>query len=696
MPLLLLLLSQGSLADYARADAPAPDFLRRAEVRPVWSGTRFWYRIDLPGGVREYWVVDAEAGTRRPAFDAAKVADLGPVDHIAFDGPRLLLAAGGKGWSLNLETYERVPAPPPPAPPRERSREPGLPDGEAPEGPRRVELRDHNLWLDGAALTRDGRDGDAYSPRVRWSPDGKRLVAVQTRKPADRLLQFVESRPKDQLQPKLHTLAYNKPGDPLPERRPRLFDVETREEIPLDAALYPQPWSLDQIRWTSPARFTFRYNARGHQALRLLEADATSGRVRALIDETSRTFIDYAHKAWVAYLDKTREILWSSERDGWNHLYLFDADTGALKRQLTKGPWVVRGVDRLDVDARHVWFRAGGIRPGQDPYHVHVARVSLDGGEPVILTEGDGTHAVEYSPDRRFLIDTWSRVDLPPRIELRRTSDGSLVCPLETAEIDPRCRLPERFAAKGRDGSTDIYGILHRPSSFDPAKRYPVIESIYAGPQDSHVPKAFRARSSQQSLAEIGFIVVQIDGMGTSNRSKAFHDVCWKNLADAGFPDRIAWMKSAATTRPWMDLTRVGIYGGSAGGQNALGALLTQGDFYKVAVASCGCHDNRMDKVWWNELWMGWPVGPHYAAQSNVTLAPNLKGKLLLMVGELDRNVDPASTLQVVDALIKADKDFDLLIVPGAGHGGEGRYGERRRRDFFVRHLWGVEPRARP
>jgi dipeptidyl-peptidase 4 len=220
-----------------------------------------------------------------------------------------------------------------------------------------------------------------------------------------------------------------------------------------------------------------------------------------------------------------------------------------------------------------------------------------------------------------------------------------------------------------------------------------VIEQIYAGPQGAFVPKGFAAFHPTQALAELGFVVVQIDGMGTNWRSKAFHDVCYKNLADAGFPDRVLWLKAAAEKFPGLDLTRVGLYGGSAGGQSALGGLLFHGDFYKAAAADCGCHDNRMDKIWWNEAWMGWPVGPEYAASSNVTNAHRLRGKLLLTVGEQDRNVDPASTMQVVDALIRAGKDFDLVVFPGAGHGaGGGRYGERRRRDFFVKHLLGVEP----
>ena len=251
-------------------------------------------------------------------------------------------------------------------------------------------------------------------------------------------------------------------------------------------------------------------------------------------------------------------------------------------------------------------------------------------------------------------------------------------------------KIPERFAAKGRDGTTDIYGVIFRPTNFDPAKKYPIIEEIYAGPQDSFVPKRFASFYPHQAMAELGFIVVQIDGMGTSNRSKKFHDVCWKNLADAGLPDRILWIRAAAAKYPYLDLNRVGIYGGSAGGQSAAAAVMTHGDFYKAAVADCGCHDNRMDKIWWNEQWMGWPVGPQYAANSNVTLAPGLKGKLLLIVGEMDTNVDPASTMQVVDALIRADKDFELLVIPGSNHGAaESPYGRRRRADFFVRNSAG-------
>ena len=262
--------------------------------------------------------------------------------------------------------------------------------------------------------------------------------------------------------------------------------------------------------------------------------------------------------------------------------------------------------------------------------------------------------------------------------------------------------LPQRLAddrnalsrRRTNDGGPTFTASFSVPSNFDPHKRlYPIIEQIYAKPARIRSCRVFIASYPHQALAELGFIVVQIDGMGTSNRSKKFHDVCWKNLADAGLPDRILWIKAAAKKYPYVDTSRVGIYGGSAGGQNAAAAVMTHGDFYKVAVADCGCHDNRMDKIWWNEQWMGWPVGPQYAANSNVTLAAGLKGKLLLIVGEMDTNVDPASTMQVVNALIHADKDFELLVVPGSNHGAaESPYG-RRRADFFVRNLLMVEPR---
>jgi len=594
-----------------------------------------------------------------------------------------------------------------PQPPPEKAAPERPPGATSPDARWHAFRKDHNVWIRDLsskadfALSADGTSEAAYAGELHWSPDSRRLVALRVEQHPERKIHLVESSPKDQLQPKLHTIDYAKPGDPIARKQPRLFDVLERKPVPIAEGLFDNPWDLSEFHWSPDSRwFAFLYNQRGHQVLRVVGVDAATGQARSIVDEQSRTFVDYAGKLYLHYLDDSRELIWMSERDGWNHLYLCDAETGQVKNPVTRGEWVVRGVEHVDTERRQIWFRAGGIRPGQDPYFVHVARVNFDGTGLTILTEGNGTHRVAFSPDRRYLVDTWSRVDQPPVTELRRSEDGRLVCTLERADARALAaagwRAPEAFAATGRDGVTDIYGVIYRPTQFRKGRQYPVIEEIYAGPQDAYVPKGFQVYDKSMSLAELGFIVVQIDGMGTSQRSKAFHDVCWKNLGDAGFPDRIAWLRAAAARHREMDLRRVGIFGGSAGGQNALRALLAHGDFYQVAVADCGCHDNRMDKIWWNELWMGWPVGPHYEEQSNVTQAHRLTGKLLLVVGELDRNVDPASTLQVANALIRADKDFELLLMTGTGHGAaETPYANRRRQEFFVRHLLGVEPRQK-
>ena len=591
---------------------------------------------------------------------------------------------------------------------RREQRGPRSPRSQAksPDGKWSASIRDYNLYVQNLetdeeiALTEDGTEEDAYSDRFHWSPDSTKLLVLRTRKGDERKVYLIESSPDDQLQPKLHNYSYLKPGDQIPIHKPHLFHISDKRHIAVPDELFPNPWSISDIRWSpGSGRFSFLYNQRGHQVLRIISVDTTTGQPHAVIDEQSETFIDYSGKRFSHYIDDANEIIWMSERDGWNHLYLYDSETGNVKNQITKGPWVVRRVENVNEEKRQIWFQAGGIRPEQDPYYIHFCRVNFDGTGLVVLTRSNGTHNITFSPDRRFFLDRWSRVDLPPVTELRSTDDGKLIFELERADwsmlLATGWRAAERFVAKGRDGKTDIFGIIIRPSNFNPGKTYPVIEKIYAGPHGAFVPKSFGLQTREHAIAELGFIIVQMDGMGTSRRSKVFHNVCWKNLGDSGFPDRILWMKAAAVKYPYMDLTRVGIFGGSAGGQSALCGLLTHGDFYKVGIADCGCHDNRMDKIWWNELWMGWPIGPHYEEQSNVTQAHKLQGKLLLTVGELDRNVDPASTMQVVDALIKADKDFDLLIVPGRGHGvGETPYASRRRMDFFVRHLLGVEPRS--
>jgi dipeptidyl aminopeptidase/acylaminoacyl peptidase len=540
---------------------------------------------------------------------------------------------------------------------------------------------------------------------VVWSPDSQHAVVFSVSDVPIRRVSIVESSPPDQLQPKLLQFDYQKPGDPLPQVQPVLIHPgdQTARIIPNDlfSNAFTPEGSLD-IRWSPRSdEFYFDYNQRGHQLYRILAVNATNGAVRTVVEERSRTFIDYNTKTWREWLDDSGELLWMSERDGSAHLWLYDVARGAVKNPVTPGNWVVRDIVKVDPAKRQVWFLASGLRPGEDPYHHQFCRVNFDGTGLVQLTQADGDHTAELSPDGTYFIDRYSRVDLPPVTELHRSDDGKLVCDLERADdsrlVSAGWTVPERFTAKGRDGKTDIYGILIKPANFDPERSYPVVEEVYAGPQDSFTPVKFGRLLRQHIMADLGFIVVQADGMGTDNRGKAFHDVCWKNLQDAGFPDRIAWIKAAAKTRPWMDLSRVGIYGGSAGGQDALRALLDHHDFYRVAVADCGCHDNRMDKLWWNEQWLGWPLDESYVRASNVADADKLQGKLLLMVGELDHNVDPASTMQVVNALEKADKDFAMLVVTGSDHGSaETPYGSRQRARFLVTNLAGDPAEGTP
>ncbi len=591
------------------------------------------------------------------------------------------------------------------APPVTRSETPRRTPGLAPDGSCRVRFEDHNIVLEDVAtgatttLTTDGVHGDAYAGPIAWSPTSTHAVVMRRVAAQERTVHIVESAPRDQTQPKLVSFNYLKPGDRVAKATPVVIDVAAKTATVIDDALFPNPWSVQGVEWRADGSgFTFLYNQRGHQVLRLIAVDTDTATPRMLIDETSPTFINYSNKTFRHHRRDADEVIWMSERDGWNHLYLHDASTGELKNAITAGQWVVRSVERVDEAAGEVWFWAHGAHAGQDPYHRHLGRVKLDGTGLTWLTDGDGTYDVAFAPDGNTFIATYSRVDLPPVTELRRASDGAVLSVIERADatelFTSGWRAPERFVAKGRDGTTDIWGLIYRPRGFDPAASYPVVEQIYAGPHGQHVPKAWGPTRFPHVMAELGFIVVQIDGMGTNWRSKAFHDVCWKNLGDAGFPDRIAWMRAAAAHEPAMDLERVGIYGGSAGGQNAMRALIAHGDFYDAAVADCGCHDNRMDKIWWNEAWMGWPIDGSYEASSNVAQAHRMDGALLLIVGELDRNVDPASTMQVVDALIRADKDFELLVIPGAGHGAAGTaYGARRQKDFLVRELLGVEPR---
>ena len=557
-------------------------------------------------------------------------------------------------------------------------------------------VRDSNVWVsradgsDPCQLSFDGTEAEAYS-EIEWSPDGKKIAALKKEVLKERQILLRESRPADQVQPRYRWLDYAKPGDRLPQCTPALFDVEARKAVALDRAIPRDQYFLTLGPWSPDSEFfTYEYNQRGHQVYELAAVDAASGRVRTLAKEESDTFV-YYYDLWRYLFKDGKRILWISERDDWRHLYIIDTHTLAM-RQLTCGPWNVREIHHVDEEGSFILANANGLHAGEgeDPYNKHVIRIDIATGEVTDLTPENANHVVSFN--RRFtaFVDNYSRPDLPSTSVLRSATDGRVLLPIQKQDISKALKqgytMPEVFSAKGRDGVTDIWGTIYRPFKFNPKKKYPVVEYIYAGPHDSHVTKDFIGSMRFSRLMELGFIVVTIDGMGTDNRSKSFQDVAWRNLKDAGFPDRILWMQAAAKEYRYMDLSKVGIYGYSAGGQNAMAALLFHPGFYKVGVALCGCHDNRMDKIWWNEQWMGYPVGPWYSESSNVDNAWRLEGKLLLVNGEVDDNVDPASTLQVVSELIKNGKDFEQLYIPGYSHNLGAEWITRRVFEFFYRN----------
>ncbi|MEO6135291.1 MAG: prolyl oligopeptidase family serine peptidase, partial [Ginsengibacter sp.] len=560
-----------------------------------------------------------------------------------------------------------------------------------------VLVKDDNLILQNTntyasfVLTKDGTKDSSYG-NVSWSPDSKYVIANRIHRVEEEKVYRILSSVPGTTRGQLVSQPYAQPGDDNTSFEPFIFSVEDRKPVKLNVPIIDFNGS-PRINWDSDnIHFYVEKPDRGHQRYRIFKANAKTGETTALLDEKTNTFI-YLSRVFTQYLPESNEIIWSSEKDGYRHLYLINTATAAVV-PITSGNWVVRNIDSVDTKKREIWFSAVGKNTGEDPYNNHNYRIGFNGGNLMELTPALGNHQVVFSPDKKYYTDTYSQVNVPPVHELRRSADGAKVMDLGKADVsyleENHLKPPVPFVSKARDGVTDIYGIACFPSQMDKNKSYPIIENIYAGPQDAFVPKNFMVFSEMQSLAELGFIVVQIDGMGTANRSKAFHDVCWHNLADAGLPDRILWMKSLAKAYPFVDDSRVGVYGTSAGGQNSLGALLFHPDFYKVAVSACGCHDNRVDKQWWNEQWMGYPVGPQYAEQSNVTNAAKLKGNLLLIVGENDSNVPPESTYRVADALIKANKNFDLLTVPGMGHSDGGPFGRHKKRDFFVKNLLNV------
>lgn len=691
---------------------------------------RFWYVRRLPDEQKTWMLVQVAKKRQAPAFDHSDLAKkltraTGEIVHaqklplrdVSFEnGGRTLKFQALKGHYAYDIRKQKLTAE---AKPEETVR------GLSPDGMWSLDIRGNNLWMTSWQnkkswpLTADGEDrfDYGYSPSwylieevgqppsqsrdvsVNWSPDGKKYVTLRTdRRQASHLYLF-QSDTESGYRGKVWSYERALPVDEKVSMVSfYLGDVSSNALQAVDYPALPSYLAWGLPSWSEDSkRLYFTAWDRAYRGVTLLEIDGESGQTRVLIEEKAKTNIDTDFTDY-RLLGDGQEILWASERDGWNHLYLYDGETGRMKHQVTKGEYVVRQVLRVDEDTRTVFFYAGGREKERDPYYRHLYKVGLDGSGLTLLTPEDAEHDVFLSPDGRFLVDNVSRIDQPTQTLLRDTKNGKKIMDLDKADISGLTKLgwrfPEPFSALARDGKTPIYGAIFRPSDFDRTKRYPVIDATYSGPHYVRTPKSFARmiRGQESALAELGFIVVTIDGMGTAKRSKQFHDVSYGNLGDIGSPDHIAALRQLADRDSSFDLDRVGIYGHSAGGYDAARALLKHPDFYKVGVSSAGNHDHRMAKIWWPELWMG-PIGEHYEAQSNLTMADQLRGKLLLVHGDMDNNVNPASTIRFAAELIKHNRDFDLLIIPNRRHGlADHPYFIRKRWDYFYEHLAGKKP----
>jgi dipeptidyl aminopeptidase/acylaminoacyl peptidase len=610
--------------------------------------------------------------------------------------------------------------------------EPGAP---SPDGTREAFVRGWNLWLRDVAtgketqLTFDGKPDYGYATDnagwkhtdnavVVWSPDGTKIATFQQDQRKTSTMTLVDTGVGA---PKVEQWKYPFAGDKdvtLIERVVIDLSGDTPKTVRLrmppdqhrstcaDDVVCGKGW--EDVQWAPDGKtLAFVSTDRGHKSATLRVADAATGQVRDVYTETVATQYQSAPALdsvnW-RYLPESNEFLWFSQKSDWGHLYLHDLATGKEKRQLTRGDWNVTGIERVDPAGRTLWITGVGREPGRDPYYVHYYKLGLNGGEPRLLTPEDANHAITASEDGRYFVDVHSTIATAP-VAVVRDADGTQVAELARADLS-RLKAagwvaPESFTVKARDGKTDLYGQLFKPSNFDPKKRYPIITYIYPGPQVGSVrSRSFQpAHGDHQALAELGFVVIALDGMCTPLRSKAFQDSCYGNMADNTLPDQVAALQQLGQRYPWIDTARAGIWGHSGGGNATAAAMFRYPDVYKVGIAESGNHDNLTYEDDWAERYHGLlrknaDGTTNYTGQDNAPLAKNLKGKLFLLHGLMDDNVPPQTTLQVVDALVKANKDFDLLLLPHArhGYGVDSYYVMRRRWDYFVRNLLGVEP----
>jgi dipeptidyl aminopeptidase/acylaminoacyl peptidase len=734
--------------DYARAEkflgtTTAP-LVTGLGVRPNWlPDGRFWYRTSVPNG-SAFFLVNPVRRSREPMFDQTRLASGlsrasgGRIDanrlpfqtfDLAKDSRSITVAVQNRRWRCDLPTYSCSAADSSPTSQAPRN------SSASPDGKRAVFIRDYNLWQKDLAtgaesqLTTDGvRDfgyatdnaGWAHSDRavVTWSPDSRQIATYQQDERGVRDMYLVRTAVGS---PTLEAWKYPLPGDSVIFRLSRViisFDATGKFKL-VRLQMPPDPHRstvsdhvtcnggvICDLQWfPDGTHIAFVSSSREHKTAWFRVANTYSGEVRTLFEEKMPTQVGDAsltENLW-RVLPATNELIWWSQRENWVHLYLYDLTTGVLKNRITSGDGNVDDILRVDERTRTIYFMASGKERGRDPYFQHLYKIGFDGRGQTLLTEENANHVVSASPDGKYFVDSYSTPDTPPMTVLR-DANGRVIQTLERADasrlLATGWKPPTPVTLKGRDGKTDIYGLMYTPSKLDSARKYPIINHIYPGPQSGSVgPRSFSpARGDDQALAELGFVVVEIDGMGTPGRSKAFADTYYGDMGDNTLPDQVAGMRQLAQRYRFIDIDKAAIWGHSGGGFATADAMFRYPDFFKVGISESGNHDNRVYEDDWGERYQGLLVrtGPsdNYADEANQTHAKNLKGKLFLVHGQMDDNVPPYNTQLVVDALVKAGKDFDLLMLPYARHGyaADGSYVMRRRWDYFVKNLLGAEP----
>ena len=742
--------------DYKRAERYLPwnayKMAFNTHIQPNWieKSDRFWY-ISKDQNEKRFYIVDPVRKTKEDAFHHDKLAkslstlkgksytrDNLPFEDIKFIEDKNLIQFDirKQRFLFDLESYQC----------KEKKKKVFETPAElkSPDGKWVAFIKNYNVFIrslsDGQEiqLTYDGEKYNDYGtlpessgyeiwsrrlgldallpPIIIWSPNSKKLLVHKLDQRRVKNMYLIQSAGLGKTsRPILHEYRYPLPGDDkVAQTDLVILDIEKKSKVvvkykPQSVAFMP-PIFMKFVWWGEDSKIAyFIYIERDCKTARICELDAISGDTRIIIEENASTYIEFNHiimgRPNVKVVDNGNEIIWFSERDGWGHLYLYDGKTGSFKNQITSGQWMVHNIKHVDEKNRWVYFIAGGREETRDPYYAHLYRAKFDGTDIQLLTPENANHDVIFSPSGDYFVDNFSRVDTVP-VSVLRAVDGQLIQNLESSDISLLFKQgwipPKSFKVKARDGITDLYGLIFIPSTFDPSVKYPILDNIYPGPQAIWTPKQFPQKLdsgvvffwSPQSIAELGFIVITIDGMGTPLRSKAFHDYGYGNMGDAGgLEDHITAIQQLASEHSYMDLNRVGIYGHSGGGFASATAILSFPDFYKVAVSSAGNYDQRGYFSSFGEKYQGMLEGDNYMNQVTARLAKNLKGKLFLACSDMDDNVHPSLTLQLVDALMKANKDFDMLMLPNRNHLFVfDEYFIRKQWDYFVKHLLKQEP----